>query len=44
MPSQKKKRMSSNKVPTLFSGDNLNQNVYIKILVLPKVVENFIKI
>ena len=36
--------MLSNKEPTLFSCDDLNQHVYIKILVLPKVVENFIKI
>ena len=42
---QAKKKMLSNKAPTLFSCDDLNQHVYnIKILVLPKVVENLIKI
>ena len=43
-PSQVKKKMLSTKAPTLVSSDDLNQHVYIKILVLPKVVENFIKI
>ena len=43
-PCQAKKKLLSNKAPTLFSSDDLNKHVYIKILVLPKVVENFIRI
>lgn len=44
MPSKKKHVKQKIKAPTLFNSDDLNKHVYIKILVLPKVVENFIKI